>query len=107
MLYEVITLDFGAQYSQLIARRVREMNVYSQIVPFTTPAADLKAMQPKGIIFSGGPASVRAENSPRPDAGIYDLGIRITSYNVCYTKLLRSLDVEPRKQYLAVSAAFC
>ncbi len=78
----IIVLDFGAQYSQLIARRVREMNVYSQIVPFTTPAADLKAMQPKGIIFSGGPASVRAENSPRPDAGIYDLGIPILG--ICY-----------------------
>ncbi|MGE4585351.1 MAG: glutamine-hydrolyzing GMP synthase [Sphaerochaeta sp.] len=78
----VIVLDFGAQYSQLIARRVREMHVYSQIVPYTITAAELKAMQIKGIIFSGGPASVRAEGSPRPDPGIYDLGIPILG--ICY-----------------------
>lgn len=78
----IVVLDFGAQYSQLIARRVREMHVYSQIVPYTTSAAELKAMQPKGIIFSGGPASVRTEGSPRPDQEIYSLGIPILG--ICY-----------------------
>ncbi|MDD3928709.1 MAG: glutamine-hydrolyzing GMP synthase, partial [Sphaerochaeta sp.] len=78
----IVVLDFGAQYSQLIARRVREMHVYSQIVPFTTSAEELKAMKPTGIIFSGGPASVRAEGSPRPDPAIYDLGIPILG--ICY-----------------------
>ena len=78
----IVVLDFGAQYSQLIARRVREMHVYSQIVPYTTSAAELKAMQPKGIIFSGGPASVRTEGSPRPDQELYSLGIPILG--ICY-----------------------
>ena len=78
----IVVLDFGAQYSQLIARRVREMHVYSQIVPYTTSAEDLKKMQPKGIIFSGGPASVGGPTSPRPDEGIYSLGIPILG--ICY-----------------------
>ncbi|WP_320121554.1 glutamine-hydrolyzing GMP synthase [uncultured Sphaerochaeta sp.] len=78
----IVVLDFGAQYSQLIARRVREMHVYSQIVPYTIKAAELAAMKPKGIIFSGGPSSVRTEGSPRPDNGIYDLGIPILG--ICY-----------------------
>ncbi len=78
----IVVLDFGAQYSQLIARRVREMHVYSQIVPYTVTAAELEAMKPKGIIFSGGPSSVRTEGSPRPDAAIYDLGIPILG--ICY-----------------------
>ena len=78
----IVVLDFGAQYSQLIARRVREMHVYSQIVPYTTTAEDLRKMQPKGIIFSGGPASVGKEGSPRPDEGIYKLGIPILG--ICY-----------------------
>ncbi|MDY0287470.1 MAG: glutamine-hydrolyzing GMP synthase [Sphaerochaeta sp.] len=78
----IVVLDFGAQYSQLIARRVREMHVYSQIVPYTTSSEDLRKMQPKGIIFSGGPASVGKEGSPRPDEGIYKLGIPILG--ICY-----------------------
>lgn len=78
----IVVLDFGAQYSQLIARRVREMHVYSQIVPYTTSAEDLKKMQPKGIIFSGGPASVDEPGSPRPDEGLYSLGIPILG--ICY-----------------------
>ncbi|HKL59140.1 MAG TPA: gamma-glutamyl-gamma-aminobutyrate hydrolase family protein, partial [Sphaerochaeta sp.] len=78
----IVVLDFGAQYSQLIARRVREMHVYSQIVPYTTTAEELRKMQPKGIIFSGGPSSVSGEGSPRPDEGIYSLGIPILG--ICY-----------------------
>ena len=78
----VIVLDFGAQYSQLIARRVRECGVYSQILPFTASADEIRKIAPKGIIFSGGPASVRAEGSPRPDAGVFSLGIPILG--ICY-----------------------
>jgi len=78
----VVVLDFGAQYSQLIARRVRELHVYSQIVPYTISAEELKALSPKGIIFSGGPASVGTEGSPRPDADIFKLGIPILG--ICY-----------------------
>ncbi len=78
----IVVLDFGAQYSQLIARRVREMHVYSQIVPYTISAEELKKMQPKGIIFSGGPASVGESASFRPDEKIYSLGIPILG--ICY-----------------------
>lgn len=85
----IVVLDFGAQYSQLIARRVREHHVYSLIVPCTIPAAELRAMAPKGIIFSGGPASVRTEGSPRPDPAIFELGIPILG--ICYGLQVMSL----------------
>jgi GMP synthase (glutamine-hydrolysing) len=78
----IIVLDFGAQYSQLIARRVRETKVYSRILPFNVPAEEIKALNPKGIIFSGGPASVTSEGSPRPDPEIFSLGIPILG--ICY-----------------------
>lgn len=78
----VIVLDFGAQYSQLIARRVRECGVYSQIVPFTISADEVRRIAPKGIIFSGGPASVKTPGSPRPDNDIFSLGIPILG--ICY-----------------------
>ena len=85
----VIVLDFGAQYSQLIARRVRELGVYSQIVPFSTSAEEIKKMAPKGIIFSGGPASVSQEGSPRPDKEIFSLGIPVLG--ICYGLQVMSL----------------
>ncbi len=78
----IVVLDFGAQYSKLIARRVREAKVYSLIVPFNIPAGELKAMNPAGIIFSGGPSSVHAEGAPMPDTGIFDLGVPILG--ICY-----------------------
>ena len=78
----IIVLDFGAQYSQLIARRVRECGVYSQIVPYTIPAEEVKRLSPSGIIFSGGPCSVPAAGSPRPDKAIFSLGIPILG--ICY-----------------------
>ncbi len=78
----VLVLDFGAQYAQLIARRVRECKVYSEIVPYATPAADIAEKEPKGLIFSGGPRSVYEEGAPRPDPGIFDLGIPILG--ICY-----------------------
>lgn len=78
----IIILDFGAQYSQLIARRIRELKVYSCIVPFNTKADEIQKMNPKGIIFSGGPCSVCDPGSPRPDPAVYDLGIPILG--ICY-----------------------
>ena len=85
----IIVLDFGAQYSQLIARRVRETHVYSQILPFNASIDQIKALNPKGIIFSGGPASVRVEGSPRPDPEIFKLGIPILG--ICYGLQVMSL----------------
>ncbi|NQT60925.1 MAG: glutamine-hydrolyzing GMP synthase [Bacteroidetes bacterium] len=78
----IIVLDFGAQYSQLIARRVRETKVYSRILPFNVPAEEIRALNPKGIIFSGGPASVTSQGSPRPDPEIFSLGVPILG--ICY-----------------------
>ncbi len=78
----ILVLDFGAQYSQLIARRVREAKVYSQILPYNASAGQIRELNPKGIIFSGGPASVNAPDSPRPDPEIFSLGIPILG--ICY-----------------------
>ena len=73
----VLVVDFGAQYAQLIARRVREASVYSEIVAHDLTAAEYAAMEPAGIIFSGGPASVNIDGAPRIDPGIYELGVPI------------------------------
>ena len=78
----VVILDFGAQYNQLIARRVREANVYCRIVPFDTPTAEIRAMKPKGIILTGGPASVYAPGAPLADAKIFELGAPVLG--ICY-----------------------
>lgn len=78
----ILVLDFGAQYSQLIARRIREQQVYSQIVPYTISAKEVANIAPKGIVFSGGPSSVRGADSPRPDAQLFKLGIPILG--ICY-----------------------
>ncbi len=78
----ILVLDFGAQYSQLIARRVREAQVYSRILPFNASMEEIRSFEPKGIILSGGPASVRTEGSPRPDPGIFELGIPVLG--ICY-----------------------
>ena len=78
----ILILDFYGQYNQLIARRVRECNVYSEIVPFNTPIEKIKEKNPKGIIFTGGPASVYAENAPMCDKEVFNLGIPILG--ICY-----------------------
>ena len=78
----ILILDFGSQYSQLIARKIRSFSVYSQIVPFNTPVEEIRALNPKGIIFSGGPASVAAEGSPMADPAILELGVPILG--ICY-----------------------
>ena len=78
----VLVVDFGAQYAQLIARRVREANVFSEIVANDLTAAEYAAHQPAGIIFSGGPASVNIDGAPVIDPGVYDLGVPILG--ICY-----------------------
>jgi GMP synthase (glutamine-hydrolysing) len=78
----IVVLDFGSQYSHLICRRVREANVYCELLRHDTPARLLREIRPKGIIISGGPASIYVEGSPRPDYGIFDLGIPILG--ICY-----------------------
>lgn len=79
---KILILDFGGQYNQLIARRVRECNVYSEVVPFNISLDRIKEINPKGIIFTGGPASVYGENSPKCDPEIFTLGIPILG--ICY-----------------------
>ena len=78
----VLVVDFGAQYAQLIARRVRELNVYSEIVPHRITAAELAADPPAALILSGGPKSVHVEGAPSLDPGIYELGVPILG--ICY-----------------------
>ena len=78
----VIVLDFGGQYNQLIARRVRECNVYAEVIPYTTSLEDIKAKNPKGIIFTGGPNSVFKDDSPSYDKSIFEIGVPILG--ICY-----------------------
>src|SRR5690606_30805565 len=78
----VLVVDFGAQYAQLIARRVREANVYSEIVPHTTPPEEILAKDPAAIILSGGPSSVYAEDAPGLDAAVVTSGVPV--FGICY-----------------------
>lgn len=78
----IIVLDFGGQYNQLIARRVRECNVYAEVHPYTMSLEDIKKMNPKGIIFTGGPNSVYDDASPRYDKSIFEIGVPILG--ICY-----------------------
>ena len=78
----VLVVDFGAQYAQLIARRVREASVYSEIVPFSVTAAEIREKNPLGIVLSGGPSSVYAEGAPAFDAEIFELGVPVLG--ICY-----------------------
>ena len=78
----VLVVDFGAQYAQLIARRVREAKVYSEIVPHSMPVADMLAKEPAAIILSGGPSSVYAEGAPRVDPALFEAGVPVLG--ICY-----------------------
>ena len=78
----ILVLDFGSQYTQLIARKLRESGVYTEVVPYRESLNDIKARNPQGIILSGGPASVYAKDAYKPDDGIWDLGLPILG--VCY-----------------------
>lgn len=73
----IVILDFYSQFNQLIARRVRECNVYSEVLPYDVSIERIKDINPKGIIFTGGPASVYEEDSPKCDKEIFNLGIPI------------------------------
>ncbi|MGC7847244.1 glutamine-hydrolyzing GMP synthase [Desulforudis sp. 1088] len=84
----VIVLDFGGQYTQLIARRIRECRVYCEILPYYTPVEDLAARKPMGLVFSGGPSSVYAEGAPEIDPAVYKSGIPILG--ICYGMQLMS-----------------
>ncbi|WP_058302816.1 glutamine-hydrolyzing GMP synthase [Gorillibacterium timonense] len=78
----VVVLDFGGQYNQLIARRIRDLGVYSELLPFNTPIEKIRELAPKGIVFSGGPSSVYEENAPKVDPAVYELGLPILG--ICY-----------------------
>jgi GMP synthase (glutamine-hydrolysing) len=78
----IVILDFGSQYTQLIARRIRELHIYSEILPYNIPVEEILKHNPKGIIFSGGPASVYHPDAPKPDERVYDLGLPILG--ICY-----------------------
>ncbi|NTU41582.1 MAG: glutamine-hydrolyzing GMP synthase [Nitrospirales bacterium] len=79
---KILVLDFGSQYTQLIARRIREGKVYSEIFPFNVSLEKIKAFEPQGIILSGGPSSVYDQEAPVPDLGLFDLGIPVLG--ICY-----------------------
>ncbi len=87
----VLVVDFGAQYAQLIARRVREAHVYSEIVPRTMPVSEMLAKNPKAIIFSGGPASVHVDGAPSIDHTVYEAGVPILG--ICYGAQLVARDL--------------
>ena len=78
----IVVLDFGGQYNQLIARRVREQNVYCEVIPYNAEISKIRGLNPKGIIFTGGPASVYGEGAPKCNDGIFELGIPILG--ICY-----------------------
>ncbi len=115
MTEQIIILDFGSQYTQVIARRIRECNVYSTILRYDTPASEIAALQPKGIILSGGPSSVYAKDAPLPDPALFKL--RVPILGICYgLQLLAQYlggKVEPgqKREYgkgtLRVKDSFC
>ena len=78
----VLVIDFGGQYNQLIARRVRENNVYCEIVPYTLPVKKIEEMKPSAIILTGGPSSVYAQGAPTIDKKLFDLDIPVLG--ICY-----------------------
>jgi len=85
----IVVLDFGAQYSQLIARRVREARVFSELLPYDTPVEEILRREPEGIILSGGPNSVYAEGAPRVEDGFFDLDVPM--FGICYGMQLMAL----------------
>src|SRR5687768_5316758 len=78
----VLVVDFGAQYAQLIARRVREADIYSEVVPHTTPVSDMLAKDPAAIVLSGGPSSVYEEGAPELDVSLLQAGVPV--FGMCY-----------------------
>jgi len=90
----ILVLDFGSQYTQLIARRIRELNVYCELVAGTAPASELARRRPSGLVLSGGPSSVYDEGALHPDQAIYDMGIPILG--ICYGMQLLAADLGGR-----------
>jgi GMP synthase (glutamine-hydrolysing) len=78
----IVVLDFGSQYSHLICRRIRESNVYCELLPYNSAISMIKKLQPKGIVLSGGPSSVYLEGSPKPDKKIFEMGVPVLG--ICY-----------------------
>src|SRR5437867_3212864 len=115
MAEQILILDFGSQYTQVIARRIRECNVYSVILRYDTPAAEIAKLNPKGIILSGGPSSVYANKAPLPDCAIFKLGVPVLG--LCYGlqvmahflggKVERGQKREYGKGALRVKDSFC
>jgi GMP synthase (glutamine-hydrolysing) len=97
---EVLVLDFGGQYSQLIARRVRECGVFSELLPHTVPLEEIRARAPRGLILSGGPASVYAENAPRLRKELLELGIPVLG--ICYGMQAMAFELGGRIEPAAV-----
>ena len=99
----IVVLDFGSQYTQLIARRLRELSVYSEILPFHTPAAEIARRQPAGVILSGGPRSVSEPEAPRVDPAVLSLGV--PTLGICYGIQLMTdvlggrVEPAPRREY--------
>ena len=91
---EVVVLDYGGQYSQLIARRVRECGVFSELLPHDAGAAEVRRRRPKGLILSGGPASVHADGAPRLDRELLALGIPVLG--ICYGMQLLAVSLGGR-----------
>ncbi len=81
-MHKVLILDFGSQYTQLIARKIRELGVYSEILPFSTPLEKIRADKPSALVLSGGPQSVYGKGAPHPAKGIFDLGVPVLG--ICY-----------------------
>ncbi len=87
----ILVVDFGAQYAQLIARRVREAHVYSEIVPCTMPLSEMLARRPAGIILSGGPASVYADDAKAVDPAVFEAAVPVLG--ICYGAQLVARDL--------------
>ncbi|MBD0290787.1 MAG: GMP synthase (glutamine-hydrolyzing), partial [Thermoleophilia bacterium] len=86
----VLVVDCGGQYAQLIARRIREARVYSELVPHTIPAAAARARRPRALVLTGGPASVYSPGAPAVDPGLYELGVPVLG--ICYGMQLLARD---------------
>ena len=87
----VLILDYGAQYTQLIARRIRECHVYCEIQPCTIPLSTIKEIAPRAVVMSGGPQSVYGEGAPKSDPGLFSLGIPVLG--ICYGEQLMALQL--------------